>query len=52
MSFYSLLVNPSPLEQFGADFGTSQFTKKQEVISTERAQNIVLTQDPSRDARR
>ena len=52
MSFYSLLVNPSPLEQFGADFGTSQFTKKQEVISTERAQNIVLTQDPSCDARR
>lgn len=49
---YSLLVDPSPFKQFGADFGTGQFTKEQEVISTERAQDIVVTKDSSCDARR
>ena len=39
----SLLVDPSPFQQFGASFGTRQFTKEQEIVSTERAQNVVVT---------
>ena len=47
---YSQLIDPIPLEQFGAFVGAGQLTKEQEVISTERAQNVILAKNTSRNA--
>lgn len=47
---YSLLIDPIPLEQFGAFAVTGQLTKEQEVISTERAQNIIFAKNTSCNA--
>ena len=47
---YSLLIDPIPLEQFGAFAVTGQLTKEQEVISTERAQNVIFAKNTSCNA--
>ena len=47
---YSLLIDPIPLEHFGAFAGAGQLTKEQEVISTERAQNVIFAKNTSCNA--